>query len=248
MYTDFHSHILTPNAIFCTAKPISSQPDIVASSTANIHNTPLLYCQGLLPQYWTTEEKEKLLLNLEDPKVHLGEVGLDKRFQNQIPLHQQEENLLTMLQYATKYEKIITIHSVQATERTINILKQAQLQPWKTIWHGFNGSVETAAILYKMKVFISIGPRYLGPQIGPRNKQNLKELAKAHPNFALETDYEPNAPSESHAPSEFHQPSELNQTYTSVLQTHYQNCATCLEWTVEDLKEHCYGQAQTLTH
>lgn len=243
MYTDFHCHILTPNAIFCTAKPISSQPDIVAPATANIHSTPLLYCQGLLPQYWTTKEKEKLLLALKNPKVHLGEVGLDKRFQNQIPLQQQEENLLTMLQYATKYEKIITIHCVQATERTINILKQAQLKPWKTIWHGFNGSVETAAILYKMKVFISIGPRYLGPQIGPRNKQNLKELAKAHPNFALETDYEPLAPSE---PNQLSKPS--NQTYTSILQTHYQNCATCLEWTVEDLKEHCYGQAQTLTH
>lgn len=245
MYTDFHSHILTSNAIFCTAKPIPSQPDIVASATANIQSTPLLYCQGLLPQYWTTEEKEKLLLNLENSKVHLGEVGLDKRFQNQIPLQQQEENLLTMLQYATKYEKIITIHSVQATERTINILKQAQLKPWKTIWHGFNGSVETAAILYKMKVFISIGPRF---------KQNLKELAKAHPNFALETDYESHAPSKFNQPSELHQssvshaPSELNQTYTSILQTHYQNCATCLEWTVEDLKEHCYGQAQTLTH
>lgn len=239
MYTDFHSHILTPNAIFCTAKPISTHPDIVASATANIHNTPLLYCQGLLPQYWTNEEKEKLLLALEDPKVHLGEVGLDKRFQNQIPLQQQEENLLTMLQYATKHEKIITIHSVQATERTINILKQAILKPWKTIWHGFNGSVETAAILYKMKVFISIGPRFM---------QNLKELAKAHPNFALETDYEPHVPRDLNQPSEFHSPSEFNQTYTSILQTHYQNCATCLEWTVENLKEHCYGQAQTLTH
>lgn len=239
MYTDFHSHILTPNAIFCTAKPISSHPDIVTSATANIQSTPLLYCQGLLPQYWTNEEKEKLLQALEDPKVHLGEVGLDKRFQNQTPLQQQEENLLTMLQYATKHEKIITIHSVQAIERTINILKQAKLKPWKTIWHGFNGSVETAAILYKMKVFISIGPRF---------KQNLKELAKAHPNFALETDYEPNQPSEFHQPREPNQPSELIQTYTSILQTHYQNCATCLEWTVEDLKEHCYGQAQTLTH
>ncbi len=230
MLLDFHCHYLASNAIYCTAKP---EPQL--ETIQHLQVTPFLYCQGLLPQYWKQEEQEKLMSILnknkdqKTTKIHLGEVGLDKRYKNQISLQQQEENLLTILQYANKLEKIVTIHSVQATERTIKILKQAQLKPWKTIWHGFNGSIETAEELYKMKIFISIGPRY--------NKQNLKDIANVHPNFVLETDYNP-------------QDNETNtyQTYNSILQRHYQNCATQLEWTVEDLKEHCYGQAKTLTN
>lgn len=223
MLLDFHSHYLANNAIYCTAKP---EPQI--ETAQNLKVTTFLYCQGLLPQFWTPEAQESLTQNLQSPNIQLGEIGLDKRFQNQMSLQEQEENLLTMLQYATKLKKIVTLHSVQATELTIKVLQQVQLKPWKTIWHGFNGSIETAELLYKMKIFISIGPRY--------KKYNLKELAKVHPNFVLETDYE-----------ETNQ-TLINQTYTSILQSHYQNCATQLEWTVEDLKEHCYGQAQTLTN
>ncbi len=226
MFIDFHCHYVVNNAIYCTARPNAIEDTTKA----------FLYCHGLLPQYWTSPNKETLIQNLQKPNIQLGEAGLDKRFQHQISMQTQEENLLTILQYATKHEKIITIHSVQATERTIDVLKQTKPKPWKTIWHGFNGSLETAELLYKMGVFISIGPRY--------NKQNLKELAEVHPNFVLETDFEPQCQESESQQSQ----AQTLQNYTSILQTHYQNCALQLKWTVEDLKEHCYGQAQTLTN
>lgn len=211
-YTDFHSHFLSPNAVYCTAQPMSLTPQ-----------ESLLYCQGLLPQFWTKEKQEELLTNLKTSKLHLGEVGLDKRYQQVLDLKEQEENLLTMLQYAKTADKIVTIHSVQATELTINLLKLVNLKPWKTIWHGFTGSKETAQILFKMGIFVSIGLRYRG---------NLKELSNVHPNFVLESDYE-----------------GYDQTqYNCILQAHYQKCAEQLEWTTEKLKEHCFGQAQTLTN
>lgn len=231
-FIDFHCHFLASNAIYCTAQPVSRQ-------VLPIRQQPFLYCEGLLPQYWTAQKQEMLVHNLQAPasilrphhfgEVNLGEVGLDKRFQTQVSLQEQEENLLALLQEAKRLDKIVTIHSVQATERTINVLKKAQLKPWKTIWHGFTGSLETAQILYKLGVFISLGPRGLGPR---SPKQDLKDLAKVHPNFVLETDYEG---------------TDQNQ-YNNLLQEHYQNCATQLGWRLEELKEHCYGQAQTLTN
>lgn len=231
-FIDFHCHFLSSNAIYCTAQPVSRQ-------ALPIQQQPFLYCEGLLPQYWTVQKQEMLVHNLQAPasilrphhfgEVNLGEVGLDKRFQAKVSLQEQEENLLALLKEAKRLDKLVTIHSVQATERTINVLMKAQLKPWKTIWHGFNGSLETAQILYKLGVFISLGPRSIGPRVP---KQDLKALAKVHPNFVLETDYE-----------------GADQTqYNNLLQEHYQNCATQLGWSLEKLKEHCYGQAQTLTN
>lgn len=225
MFVDFHCHFPTKNAIYCTAKPQPiATPEL---ENGNQTQTPLLYCQGLLPQFWTEKEQAKLLNLLEDPYFQLGEVGIDKRFQTSIDLQKQEENLLTMLQFASEHEKIITIHSVQATERTLKALQQVS-QNWKTIWHGFTGSLETAEILYKRGIFLSVGPRFLQhPQ-----KYSLKDLAKAHPNFVLETDYE----------------GCDQKQYNDLLENHYLNCAQQLGWNLEDLKEHCYGQAQTLTN
>jgi Tat protein secretion system quality control protein TatD with DNase activity len=212
-YVDFHSHFLSPNAIYCTATPEAINPKPKA----------LLYCQGLLPQYWKYQHLTMLLKNLQSSNVQLGEVGLDKRFQSFISLQKQEENLLTLLQYAKDKGKIVTLHSVQATERTIKILKTVKLEPWKTIWHGFTGSKETAQDLFRQGIIISVGLKGAG---------KLGELSKVHSRFVLETDYE-----------------GADQTqYNALLEAHYQSCARELGWTVEDLKEHCFGQAQTLTN
>ena len=218
---DFHCHFPSPNAIYCTAKPEAWTEAEIEAMPESQH--PLLYCQGLLPQYWTSQRQEELLTNLNNPQIQLGEVGLDKRFINIQSLQAQEQSLLTMLQFAKDHNKIVTIHSVQATERTINILKDAKLQPWKVLWHGFTGSLETAKVLFKMGAFVSMGIRYAG---------SLKELALAHPRFVLETDYE-----------------GVDQTeYNALLGAHYERCAQNLGWATSQLKEHCYGQAQTFTN
>ncbi len=214
---DFHCHFPSPNAIYCTAKP-----EAIAENSS-LNSKTLLYCQGLLPQYWTSQRQEELLTNLSNPHIQLGEVGLDKRFINIQSLQAQEQILITMLQFAKDHNKIVTIHSVQATERTINILKDAKLQPWKVLWHGFTGSLETAKVLFKMGVFVSVGIRYAG---------SLKELTMVHPRFVLETDYEGGDQTE----------------YNALLGAHYQSCAAQLGWATSQLKEHCYGQAQTFTN
>ena len=156
---DFHSHFPTPNAIVCTAFPPIG--DVSQQDTSSKERT-LMYFEGLLPQYWSIERWEVLKTCLLEPGIHLGEVGLDRRFTGDVSLDQQFENLITMLQYARSLHKKVTIHSVQATELTIRAIKEASLPSFSVLWHGFTGSKETARQLYDSGVLIGIGPRLLG--------------------------------------------------------------------------------------
>jgi len=212
---DFHSHIKTPNSIYCTAFP---SLDISFGEKSSI-----MHCEGLLPQYWKDENLTKLLELLKDPNIQLGEVGIDKRFVQLISLDKQFVNLTTMLQYAKIHKKKVTIHSVQATEITIKAIKEVSLEPFSILWHNFIGSKETAKQLEKLGVIISISPRFHG---------DIKAICEANPAWALETDFEG---------------SNIIQ-YNSILEKLYSTVANSLSITLEEVKEHCNGQAKAFTN
>ena len=209
---DFHSHFSTPSAMVCTAFP-SECLDLKKDARA------LMHFEGLLPQYWKSGSWEVLKSYILDPDIHLGEVGMDRRFVCEISLEQQFENLITMLKYARLLGKKVTIHSVQATEPTIRAIKEAGLPAFSVLWHGFTGSKETAAQLYRLGVHVGIGPRFHG---------DLSAIAAANPAWVLETDYEG---------------MDENQ-YNEILSSHYASVAGRLGMALDEVKEHCYGQAQ----
>lgn len=163
------------------------------------------YCTSeLLPQnYPKTEQKQ-----FQNSK---SEIGLDRRFEKIMSMEEQETLLREFLKTA---DKPISLHCVRATERMINILKEFSFKPKTVLWHGFNGSKETASQLYKLGIIISIGPKFNG---------NIKEITKANPLFLLETDYEGNDPNE----------------YNEILRRHYEKMAKELNLTVKELEEHC---------
>ena len=141
-----------------------------------------MHCEGLLPGKWSADLQDRLLSNLEkNPSLQLGEVGLDRRFKDVIPLDRQAEILRTMLRFALNNEKSVSIHCVQATAVMLDILKKITFGPYRILWHGFTGSKETAAVLSRLKVIVSIGPRFSG---------NLGEIFEANPAVVPETDYE----------------------------------------------------------
>ena len=209
---DFHSHFPSPNAMVCTAFPLESH-------ALQKDAQPLMRFEGLLPQYWSIERWEVLKTCLLEPGIHLGEVGLDRRFTGDVSLDQQFENLITMLQYARSLHKKVTIHSVQATELTIRAIKEASLPSFSVLWHGFTGSKETARQLYDSGVLIGIGPRFHG---------DLPAITTANPSWVLETDYEG---------------TDENQ-YNEILSSCYVSAAKRLGMVLDEVKEHCYGQAQ----
>lgn len=182
-----------------------------------------MYFEGLLPQYWSIERWEVLKTCLLEPGIHLGEVGLDRRFAGAVPLDRQFENLTMMIRYAYSLGKKVTIHSVQATELTIRAIKEASLPSFSVLWHGFTGSKDTARQLYDSGVLIGIGPRFHG---------DLPAITTANPSWVLETDYEG---------------TDENQ-YNEILSSHYASVAETLGVALDEIKEHCYGQAQAFAN
>ena len=171
MLIDFHSHHAAPYSIFCN-------PD--ASETAQ--STALLTCAGLLPQLWTQERQQRLYELLDSrADLQVGEIGLDRRFDDIIPMERQLAILKEELAFAISRGRCISLHCVRATKPMLDLLSGLDFRPYSILWHGFTGSPETAAELKKLRVILSVGPRFTG---------NINELLKANPFIVPETDYE----------------------------------------------------------
>ena len=171
MLIDFHSHYPSPNALVCTAEPSTKPPKAFK-----------IRFEGLLPDRWT-EEKQKDLqkIILSDKTIHVGEIGLDKRFSDIIPIQKQVEILKEELAFAINNNRLISLHCVHSTGLMLELLSEFKYNPFSIIWHGFTGSPETAARLHKLGVVISLGPRFKG---------SIKDIFTANPHTVPETDYE----------------------------------------------------------
>ena len=171
MLIDFHSHFYNADSIVCNAD--ASEP---------ARKPALLRCVGLLPDLWSPEKQNQLfdLLN-EDENLQLGEVGLDRRFEGILPMDMQITVLRQELEFAIGKGRCVSLHCVHATKPMLDLLGELSFRPYSILWHGFSGSNETAAQLAKLKVIISVGPRYKG---------DVLQLIKTNPYTIPETDYE----------------------------------------------------------
>lgn len=96
---------------------------------------------------YTDEDITFIKENIKNPKiVAIGEIGLDYYYTKE---NKEEQKKLFELQLAIAEEAGIPviIHSREATEDTINILKKYKV---RGVIHSFSGSYETAVIYLKM--------------------------------------------------------------------------------------------------
>lgn len=227
---DFHSHFPSPDAIVCTATPIHEP------------GPSLLSFLGLLPENWTLELENSLIHNLESiDTFHLGEVGLDKRFAQILPLPTQVQVLHRLLNFAVSNNRKVTLHCVHATALMLKLLNEVKFQPFSVLWHGFTGSAETAAQLYKLKVVISLPPR--GPFALTQNSPTqpsqpqiqhmslVSRIFQANPMTVLETDYV----------------GSNQKEYDMLLSNHYSHIAEELNVSVSDLEAHCLSVFKTFS-
>lgn len=179
---DFHSHLASEYSIFCT-----DSPDLIPDDS---EKKSLMRCIGLLPEKWTAE-REKLLYDRlsSEEDLHMGEVGLDSRFQDMLPMEQQEQILDRELSFAIENGRSVSLHCVRATGPMLDLLSKHHFRPFSIMWHGFSGSAETAASLYRLGVIISIGPRFLGRTGNADSKTKTEKILSANPMTVLETDY-----------------------------------------------------------
>lgn len=172
MLTDFHSHIASEFSIVCT-----DTPDVPKAEKA------LMNCVGLLPDKWTEELESLLYKRLsEDKTLHMGEVGLDKRFEDRVPMEKQLQILKREMLFATENNRSITLHCVRATGPMTELLSQLKFRPFSLLWHGFTGSAETAKQLYQLGVIVSLGPRM------STDAEKIRKIFSANPMTVLETD------------------------------------------------------------
>ena len=206
MLIDFHSHYPSPNAFVCTAEPVKEAPKAC-----------LLRFEGLLPDRWS-EEKQKDLYEiiLSDNSIHMGEIGLDKRFAEIIPIRRQADILREELSFAIDNSRLVSLHCVHSTGIMLEILSEFSYRPFSIIWHGFSGSSETAARLYKLGVVLSIGPRFKG---------SIKDIFKANPCTVPETDYE----------------GTCEEEYQAILKAQYTRFSSELNCTAEEIINRQYG-------
>ncbi|MDE6580083.1 MAG: TatD family hydrolase [Ruminiclostridium sp.] len=90
---------------------------------------------------------------LTRPKIKaLGEIGLDYHYEN-YDREMQIKFFRRQIVLAKEMDLPIIIHSREATEDTMNILRE--LKPEKAVMHCFSGSPETAKELVAMGLYIS---------------------------------------------------------------------------------------------
>ena len=108
--------------------------------------------------------------NINNPKiVGIGEIGLDYHWTKENK-NKQKEIFKIQLEIAQKYNKPVVIHSRDAIQDTLDILKKYNLRG--TI-HCFNSSLEMA------KEFIKLGYKIgIGGVITFKNSKKLQELVK----------------------------------------------------------------------
>ncbi|MDL2215501.1 TatD family hydrolase [Ruminococcaceae bacterium OttesenSCG-928-N02] len=117
---------------------------------------PWLYtAAGVHPQeigHIAADEVEKLEKLLAHPKVlAVGECGLDYHYEDGAAKELQKEIFAAELTVANRHDMPIVVHSRDATQDTMELLRQ--YKP-KGVMHCFSGSAETAREVVKLGMYV----------------------------------------------------------------------------------------------
>jgi TatD DNase family protein len=169
---------------------IAVEPDnFDAVQELALNNKDVYYSQGIHPHdaKLSTEESLNKIRSrvIEQKMLAVGEIGLDFHYNNS-PREIQIQVFKKQLEIAIQYEKPVIIHSRDADEDMISILKEyAPRMTKKGVIHSFTSTIELA------EVAISLG-FYLGFNgiITFKNAKNVRDAVEICPldKLLLETD------------------------------------------------------------
>lgn len=130
---------------------------------------------------YSLEDIEYIKNNIDNAKiVAIGEIGLDYHYSKDNK-EKQKELFAKQLMIAEENKLPVIVHSREATEDTINILKKFKVTG---VIHSFSGSLEVAKLFIKMGFLLGING------VITFKNCNLKEIIKniGLENIILETD------------------------------------------------------------
>lgn len=197
MFTDTHCHIYKEyyediEQILFNAKECHVGRFFVAGSNhesnvevlQTINYSNVYGCLGIHPEEVETYQDSDINFieeNLGNDKIiAIGEIGLDYHYTKD---NKEKQKILfeRQLELASKYSMPVVIHSRDATEDTITILKK--YPNVKGVIHSFSGSLETAQIYIKMGYKLGING------VVTFKNSHLKEVVKeVSSSIVLETD------------------------------------------------------------
>lgn len=164
---------------FCTKKTLDEAEDVVLLDE-NIYLT-LGYHPEVADEFKESDLEYLVSLIKKLPRiVGIGEIGLDYYYTKENK-EKQIELFKKQLKLAEEMNLPVVIHSREATEDTINILKEYNV---KGVIHCFSGSIETAKIFVSMGFLLGIGG------VVTFKNSNLYKVVEAVgiDNIVLETD------------------------------------------------------------
>lgn len=160
MFTDTHCHVVKEfyddidkiienaknkgiNRLIVAADNLESSKEVIelVEKYDNVYG-----CVGIHPENCLEDFDYSIFDNLPKKIVAVGEIGLDYYWTKETK-EKQIEIFRKQLSIAEKLHLPVVVHSREATEDTINILKEYNV---KGVIHSFSGSLETARIYLKM--------------------------------------------------------------------------------------------------
>lgn len=142
---------------------------------------------GLHPCYVKDNYKDELKLVEEwlakRKFAAVGEIGLD-HYWDKTHVKEQEEAFRLQIEWSLQYKLPIVIHTRNAMQETINIVKEYVPRGVRGIFHCFGGSVESAEQIIKAGFYLGIGGVVTYPKAGLQ--ETLQHISLDH--LVLETD------------------------------------------------------------
>ncbi|HBA27129.1 MAG TPA: radical SAM protein [Nitrospinae bacterium] len=133
----------------------------------------------------TTDTYKEIIKLITDPKVvAVGEIGLDY-YKDYSPRDIQQREFINQIRIAKEFKKPVIVHSRDAREDTLKILKDEKVSEIGGIMHCFSGDEEMARRCMDMGFYIS----FAGPITYP-NADKLRKVVKSIPTnrLLIETD------------------------------------------------------------
>jgi len=115
--------------------------------------------------------------------VAIGEIGLDY-YWDKTYKEQQHDAFRTQMRWAVERNRPIIIHTREATEDTLRLVKEFVPQGIRGVFHCFSGSYETAQQIIQMGFYLGIGGVVTYPKAGLA--EVVARIDAAH--LVLETD------------------------------------------------------------
>lgn len=143
---------------------------------------------GLHPTYVKDNYREELLIVREwlakEKFTAVGEIGLDYYWDKTF-IAQQKEAFAQQIDWALEYDLPIVIHSREATQDCIDIVRSKQSGKLRGIFHCFSGTQDEAKQVVDLGFLLGIGG-----VITYKSNKELQEVVQAAPLEAivLETD------------------------------------------------------------